>query len=343
MSYASDRGLTVGSKIKTLEESDYFGVNEILTMVKYNGIIPDFRSDESGEVHPFCITREWEHYKEEEKDMTFELEVGDKVEIISTGIFREGMVKIGDIATYDGSYFSCPTWEDTQCCTKDLWSKYLKPYVAAKPKTPFEQAGYTKETKFKVLEAQYGFRKGEIVTLDWDDQSSCPRFKSEGGNTAFIFFSTTVGHKTGLEVYVEESEADNTHTLKFPCCVATSEIKDEETFQKILDLFVANGAEVSDRLFSDKGNWNWFGVDVNDLTTEYYNSVSSYATDYEEKDVTVYTAEELLAMTPKEETPLITVVKDVTYSVGIKGTLFTFTQDELNELVSELQGFEDYE
>ncbi len=31
--------------------------------------------------------------------------------------------------------------------------------------------------------------------------------------------------------------------IKFPCCVATSEIKYEKTFKKILDLFVANGAK----------------------------------------------------------------------------------------------------
>lgn len=93
MTYASDLGLKVGSKIKTLEHSDYFGLDEVLTMVVDDGIMPDFE-DGHGEVHPFCLTRKWEHYKEPTKvapkliwkEMTLEevkaVQVGDKIRIV---------------------------------------------------------------------------------------------------------------------------------------------------------------------------------------------------------------------------------------------------------------------
>jgi len=48
-----------------------------------------------------------------------------------------------------------------------------------------------------------------------------------------------------------------------------------------------------------------------------------------------------VAQSEVKETPLVSIVKDVTYPVSIKGTLFTFTQDEINELTEELLGFSD--
>lgn len=46
----------------------------------------------------------------------------------------------------------------------------------------------------------------------------------------------------------------------------------------------------------------------------------------------------------KEPTePLMSIVKDVKYTVTIKGIDFTFTQDQVNDLVSGLEGFVDYD
>jgi hypothetical protein len=41
--------------------------------------------------------------------------------------------------------------------------------------------------------------------------------------------------------------------------------------------------------------------------------------------------------------PLVSIVKEVIYTVTIKGVPITLTQDELNELSIELDGFEDYD
>lgn len=246
------------------------------------------------------------------------LTVGSEIKVIApnggNGIYGDGHVLMlrEDDHSKNPTFYNLTTGDDTCCFTitersdDTTWEHYKEEKDMAK--TPFEQAGYTKETKFKVLESQYGFRKGEIVTLDWDDQSSCPRFKSKGGHTAFLFFSTTGESKTDLEVYVEESEADNTNTLEFPCCVAISEIKDEETFKKILDLFIANGADKYEVNWEDGGYYKYFGVDYDDDTV-FYSCVESYSFDDVESEVTVYTAEELLAMIPKEET---TTTKEVT-------------------------------
>jgi len=42
--------------------------------------------------------------------------------------------------------------------------------------TPFEKAGYTKDTKFRVLHGGYVFKRGDIVKLSYDDGSNFPRF-----------------------------------------------------------------------------------------------------------------------------------------------------------------------
>lgn len=347
MSYASDLGLTVGSKIKIIDSNphspkDMYNHNDILLFVEDTGDkCSKFRNLTTGDDNCWFTFQDrtnctitWEHYKEEEKAMTFELKAGDKVEVINTGIFRKDMVKVGDVATYDGCYFSCPTWDDTQYCSKDFWSKYLKPYVAAK--------------------------------------------------------------------------------IKFPCCVPMSEIKDQDTFDKIFALFIASGAEKYETDWEDNDDYyKYFGVDY-DKDTVFYSCVESYSFNDEEDEVVVYSVAELLGQVPKEEaepyeykvgdlveitdckyghefdigevvrltsldmgtswraykldgsdhwqiepeeftlsksieppkvktTPLVSIVKDVTYTVTIKGIDFWLTRDELNELSLELDGFEDYE
>ena len=50
--------------------------------------------------------------------------------------------------------------------------------------TPFEKAGYTKDTKFRVLNngaEEYGIYEGDIVWLHGDDGSTSPAFTSRRG------------------------------------------------------------------------------------------------------------------------------------------------------------------
>lgn len=76
-------------------------------------------------------------------------------------------------------------------------------------KTPFEKAGYTKDTKFRVLACngeEYGIPKGSVVRLDFDDGSACPAFvKLTGGDYMYYYLpGATYNH---LEVFEGDIEA----------------------------------------------------------------------------------------------------------------------------------------
>lgn len=55
--------------------------------------------------------------------------------------------------------------------------------------TPFEAAGYTKDTVFRVCAADEAFPLGTLVKLEEDDGSECPLFDS-GTDTAYIYLSS---------------------------------------------------------------------------------------------------------------------------------------------------------
>ena len=76
--------------------------------------------------------------------------------------------------------------------------------------TPFEKAGYTKDTKFRVLNCFGTLEKGDIVTLDEDDGTVAPKFKTEDGRRDWLYLPNTaedVGVEEELEVY-EEPKSD---------------------------------------------------------------------------------------------------------------------------------------
>jgi hypothetical protein len=113
--------------------------------------------------------------------------------------------------------------------------------------TPFQKAGFTKDTKFRCL-CNYGdLRKGVIVTLNKDDGTDCPEFIDGNGNQEYMILPDLAFAE--LEVYTEIS------------------------------------------------------VDDSSLI---------------------------------EEIPLVEISREVKYTVLIKGVPFTFSQDEIDELVSEL-------
>lgn len=168
----------------------------------------------------------------------------------------------------------------------------------------FTDKGYTARTRFVCLQDWEAFKKGEIVTLSRDDGSRCPWFINSNGDEHCMFLPDESEVKD-LEEYVEESESVDTTKLQFPCCVATSEIKDEETFKKILDLFVANGATISEGDYEwGIPDFNYYGVDKNTYT-KFWDWSSTYGE--KEGDVTKYTLEQLLAFLPKEEAPVTQV------------------------------------
>jgi hypothetical protein len=85
--------------------------------------------------------------------------------------------------------------------------------------------------------------------------------------------------------------------LKFPCCIATSEIKDEETLKKVQDLFVANGATLEEPLWCTCQGWEYYGVDY-DNETYFLDKLSLYGDG--SSQVTVYTLKDLFPETEEE-------------------------------------------
>lgn len=89
MSYASDKGLKVGSKIRVLEKNINFSENEVITLAVDDGsYAPLFTSEEGWYNLRFSLDRKWEHYKETKlvwKEMTLDevkaVQVGDKIRI----------------------------------------------------------------------------------------------------------------------------------------------------------------------------------------------------------------------------------------------------------------------
>ena len=71
--------------------------------------------------------------------------------------------------------------------------------------TPFEEEGYTKETKFRVLRDMFRLKKGDIVTLYKDGGTICPKFITEDGRKGTIWIPSITPHcvKDLLEVYEE--------------------------------------------------------------------------------------------------------------------------------------------
>ena len=74
--------------------------------------------------------------------------------------------------------------------------------------TPFEKAGYTKDTKFKALRDLFRLKKGDIVTLYEDDGSYRPSFKNEDGEWNWLWLPNTVSefYEEELEVYEEPNK-----------------------------------------------------------------------------------------------------------------------------------------
>lgn len=75
--------------------------------------------------------------------------------------------------------------------------------------TPFENAGYTKDTKFKVLKDFGNLTEGDIVTLEEDDNSYSPYFRNEGGDVDEMYLP---GSEWGKELEVYEDQSSGTPT-----------------------------------------------------------------------------------------------------------------------------------
>ena len=97
--------------------------------------------------------------------------------------------------------------------------------------TPFEKAGYSKDTKFKVLRDRWGLKKGDIVTLCEDDGSYRPRFRSEDGRCEWLYLPNTAideGVEEELEVYNTSVSPQPKEELLLPIYNSLEDMEDKD-------------------------------------------------------------------------------------------------------------------
>ena len=77
-----------------------------------------------------------------------------------------------------------------------------------KDKTPFEQAGYTEDTKFRVIANGEHFNAGDIVRLKYDDNSASPLFVNEWTGKETYMYLPGLG-RDDYPVYRLEAYSEN--------------------------------------------------------------------------------------------------------------------------------------
>lgn len=155
-------------------------------------------------------------------------------------------------------------------------------------------------SKIKVIGDGVGccFNDGDIIELVEDDGQTNPFFR--GGSPNRKAFSLD---RYKWEHYKEEEKGMTSVTkIKFPCCVPMSDIKDQDTFDKVFALFIASGADAYDVDWEDnmEYGYKYFGVDY-DKDTVFYSQVESYSWNDVESEVTAYSVAKLLGLVAKEE------------------------------------------
>jgi hypothetical protein len=140
------------------------------------------------------------------------------------------------------------------------------------------------DTKFKVIDkGSHYFDLGQIIT-----------FASHRIDGGAWFWNEGKGARQILNLNQVELLAESVALkpkLKFPCCIATSEIKDEETLRKVQVLFLESGVELESK-WRTLSSYNYYGVDY-DKEAWFWNNKESYSRGDNESEVTVYTLKDL--------------------------------------------------
>jgi hypothetical protein len=86
----------------------------------------------------------------------------------------------------------------------EMWE--IDPDYEEEEMTPFEKAGYTKDTKFKVLRDFFIFTEGEIISLRRDDGTSMPFFWKEDESDFFAIYFEDEINRGIMEVVTETKD-----------------------------------------------------------------------------------------------------------------------------------------
>jgi len=170
--------------------------------------------------------------------------------------------------------------------------------------TPFENAGYTKDTKFKVISEYRDFVVGDIVVLEEDDNSTNPHFTTlDGKKNGYMNLPCRADAE--IEVYIEVGTV-STSTFKYPCAVELEGLTLEQAIN-LEKAFVKLGAKVEDSFAGEDGfcpeDWNYYGVDnVNSINC--WDFLAEFSLRWE--PVTFYTYDEVMKMIGVERQEAVT-------------------------------------
>jgi hypothetical protein len=151
------------------------------------------------------------------------------------------------------------------------------------------------EAKFKLVSNKscvvFFPTEAELTFVSYEDEEDLGIFSCEGAPyVQSVWFCD-------IEIIAESVTLKP--KLKFPCCIATSEIKDEDTLKEVQKLFQENGAELEETSWRTLQNYDYYGVDY-DKEVRFWNNKDSYSGTEDESEVTVYTLEDLFPETEEE-------------------------------------------
>lgn len=314
MSYASDLGLKVGSKIKVTgsDAGCCFDDGDIIELVEDDGQTnPFFRRGSSPNRKAFSLDRyKWEHYKEEEKGVTSvtkikfpccvptsEIKDVDTFEAIKSLFVVNGAeISEGDYDwgvpdfEYYGvtSYGSAKFWDWKSTYSSDGKEDSVTAYSVA------ELLGLVakEEPVAEVPPLLTLFAIGTEVKISKDSK----------------FYDCGEGNPPDTKGRIEDN---------------SSIYGDDFCYQVKWDNDTCNSYRLNDLVLWEEDT----SVASQEAITERLEDNPSVGIDYSVMGTTASTE------------PLITITQEVKYTVVIKGTTFTFTQEELDTLTEELLGF----
>ncbi len=248
--YFTEQGYTEDTKFKVIKADGPFKEGDIITLDVENSDEWSegwaYFKNEAGDVYDLYLPRrfglrgvpELEVYKEEDETVTKELTHVQATPFEAAGYTRDTRFRfigkdkeypVGTIVRiYEDFNTIAPKFTDGKeshylalpgLC--DPGEEDLEVYVEEEDNavTHFEKAGYTKDTKFKVIEHGGDFPYGSIVVLLEDDGSTCPFFKLEGTtgtstddcsylNYGCFYLPGFSEDGDQIEVYIEEKQTE---------------------------------------------------------------------------------------------------------------------------------------
>ena len=327
MTYASDLGLKVGSKIKVLSPSVYFKTGDIIMLTEDDYTeMPWFRGG-SRVREPFpIIDCQWEHYKEEEKGVTSATKVEfpccvptSEIKDAKTLLALVALFEANGATVYDGvscggghEFDRVDSWDyfgvSLRACGNTFGNTFRTDFYD--DLEDYDQSDNPSKIPVRSVAELVGLVANDVIDKDegWVEWNGgkCPVTKGTVIDVKFRGGETTIGISANM--YYWEDGYYDLHR------------DDNDRMATHWDIDGSEGDIVAYRLHTPS-------VASQEAITERLEDSPSVGIDYS-----------VMGSTASTE-PLITITQEVKYTVVIKGNTFTFTQDELDALTEEMLGF----